>query len=155
MCCAVNSGHKLDTACWGEPNQLLYSIPKPFLETETANALGTVNPRHLLDPRCTTSGAKNHYHVGPINLSLLRRPTHPACAYSQRSRSMNLLHCLCLSFYSPQPLVNFARPRRTLSAIAKKPASLAGFSYLPLCVTRLTTFFIHLTSAHARSSPAP
>jgi hypothetical protein len=34
----------LDTAYWGEPNQLLYSIPKPFLETETANALGTVNP---------------------------------------------------------------------------------------------------------------
>jgi hypothetical protein len=55
---------------------------------------------------------------------------------------MKLLQCLYSSFYSLQLLVNFARRRRTLSAITKKPASLAGFSYLRLCLTRLTTFIL-------------
>jgi hypothetical protein len=34
------------------------------------------------------------------------------------------------------------RHRRTLSATAKKPASVAGFLYLRLCITRLTTLFL-------------
>jgi hypothetical protein len=54
---------------------------------------------------------------------------------------MKLRHCRGSSF-SSQSLVNFARPRCTLSAITKKPASLAGFSYLRLCLTRLTTFIL-------------
>jgi hypothetical protein len=60
---------------------------------------------------------------------------------------MKLLQCPYSSFYSLQLLANFARRRRTLSAITKKPASLAGFSYLRLCLTRLTSLFLllHLT----------
>jgi hypothetical protein len=50
---------------------------------------------------------------------------------------MKLLQCLYSSFYSLQLLANFARRRRTLSASTKKPASLAGFSYLRLCLTTL------------------
>ena len=67
---------------------------------------------------------------------------------------MKLLQCLYSSFYSLQLLVNFARRRRTLSAITKKPASLAGFSYLRLCLTRLTSLFLLLTllSATPRAS---
>ena len=55
---------------------------------------------------------------------------------------MKLLQCLYSSAYSRHSLVNLARRCRTLSAITKKPASLAGFSYLRLCLTRLTTFIL-------------
>jgi hypothetical protein len=67
---------------------------------------------------------------------------------------MKLRQCLCSSFYSLQPLVNFARPRRTLSTITKKPASAAGSHYLSFCLTRLITLFLlpSLLSATARSS---
>jgi hypothetical protein len=54
---------------------------------------------------------------------------------------MTIRHCPGSSFYSLQPRVNFARLRRTLSAITKKPASLAGFSYFRLCLTRITPLF--------------
>jgi hypothetical protein len=55
---------------------------------------------------------------------------------------MKLLHCLCSSFYPLQLLANFVRCRCTLSTFTKKPASLAGFSYLRLCLTSLTTLFL-------------
>jgi hypothetical protein len=44
---------------------------------------------------------------------------------------MTLLQSRCSSFYYFQSLVNFARHRRILSAITKKPASLAGFLLPP------------------------
>jgi hypothetical protein len=67
---------------------------------------------------------------------------------------MKLLHYLCSSFYSLHSLANFARPRCTLFAITKKPAPLAGFSYLRLYLTRLTTFILlpTLTFRYPRSS---
>ncbi len=55
---------------------------------------------------------------------------------------MKLLQCLCSYFYSLQSLVNFARCRPTLSAITKKPASLAGFLYLRLIMTSFTALFL-------------
>jgi len=54
----------------------------------------------------------------------------------------------------PPAMANFTRRRCTLSPITKKPASLAGFSCLQLCLTPLTTLFPLLTllSATPRSS---
>lgn len=67
---------------------------------------------------------------------------------------MKLRYCLCSSFYHPQLLANFARPRRTLSAITKKPASAAGYHYLSFDLPRLTTLLLlpASLSATARSS---
>jgi hypothetical protein len=59
---------------------------------------------------------------------------------------MMLLQCLCPSFYSLQSLVNFARRRRTLSAITKKPAAMASFLGLGLCsLASLRFSSTHLT----------
>jgi hypothetical protein len=44
---------------------------------------------------------------------------------------MKLLQSRGSSFYGLQSRVNFARPRRTLSAFTKKPAALAGFPLPP------------------------
>jgi len=67
---------------------------------------------------------------------------------------MKLLPMSILIFLSLQLLANFARRRRTLSAITTKPASLAGFSYLRLCLTRLTSLFLLPTLLSATPRPS-
>ena len=57
---------------------------------------------------------------------------------------MTLRHWLGSAFYFSVPL-NSAHPRRTLSAIAKKPAALAGLLYLSSYLTRLIALFRLLT----------
>ncbi len=67
---------------------------------------------------------------------------------------MKHLQCLCSSFYSLQSLVNFARRRRTLSALTKKPAALAGFPLSPTLLDSPHYAFssTHLTFRYPRSS---
>ncbi len=66
---------------------------------------------------------------------------------------MKLRHCQGSSF-SSQSLMSFARRRCTLFTLTKKPASRAGFSYLRLCLTRLTTLFLLRTSLSPTSRSA-
>ena len=54
---------------------------------------------------------------------------------------MTIRHCLCSSFYSLQPLVNFARLRRPLSAITKNQPHWLAFPTSGSALIRLTTPF--------------
>jgi hypothetical protein len=87
-------------------------------------------------------------------LSPLRRATHPALTTrSQRSIPMKLpLLAMADFLLSPNTAANSFRPHcRTLSANAKKPASLAGFLSLKLNFCRLPSLSLPLATPSHQS----
>ena len=64
---------------------------------------------------------------------------------------MTIRHWLWSTLYFHRPRLSAARLRRSLSALTKKPASLAGFLYLSFRLTRLTAPFLLPASLSATS----